>query len=243
MNIGDEYQGRKKRYAPWRDTHVRIAGPAVLRLQEIFAEDWHFETGEDLVDPAYFPRCPPAGDDLVQVIESGPDMPHENIYAVVFTAVTRARKRIQITTPYFVPGAALLTALKGAAWRGVDVRILLPGRVDLKLVQAAGRSYHEELLEAGVRLYEHGHGMLHAKTLVVDGIWSSVGSANMDIRSFRLNFESNVLVTGQDFAEQLETIFERDVARARELTLEMMAQKPHYRRLVEGLARVLSPVL
>jgi cardiolipin synthase len=243
LNIGDEYQGRKKKYAPWRDTHMRAEGPAAWRLQEIFAEDWFFATDEDLIEPRYFPRLQPSGEDLIQVVESGPDQPHETIHTVFFTAITGAQQSIYITTPYFVPDAAVLLALKAASWRGVDVRVLIPGKSDLKLIQMAGRSYHRELLEAGVRLYEHRPGMLHAKTMVVDGIWATVGSANMDVRSFRLNFEVNLLVSGSSFASRMEAIFKNDIAGAHELTLEGMTNKSRATRFAESICRMLSPVL
>ncbi len=243
LNIGDEYQGRKKKYAPWRDTHMRAEGPAAWRLQEIFAEDWFFATDEDLIDSRYFPDLRPAGEDLIQVVESGPDQPYETIHTVFFTAITEAQKRVYITTPYFVPDAAVLMALKTASWRGVDVRVLLPGKSDLKLIQMAGRSYHQELLEAGVKLYEHRPGMLHAKTMVVDRNWATVGSANMDIRSFRLNFEVNLLVSSSNFAARMETIFKQDIIGARELTLEETQNKSRPTRFIESICRMLSPVL
>jgi cardiolipin synthase len=243
LNIGDEYRGRKRRYAPWRDTHVRIEGPAVLRLQEIFAEDWLFATDEDLVDERYYVDAGPYAQELVQIVASGPDQDYGTIHSIFFTAISQARRRIRITTPYFVPDPAVLLALKSAAWRGVDVRVLLPGKSDLKLVQTAGRSFYRELLEAGVLLFEHRPGVLHAKTMVVDGAWSTVGSANMDIRSFRLNFEANVLVFGEAFAAQMETIFQADTERAKAVTLESVRRKPRARRFAEAVCRVLSPVL
>lgn len=243
LNIGEEYRGRKKKFGPWRDTHVRLEGPAVLRLQETFAEDWFFATDEDLIDPKYFPATEPVGTELVHVVDSGPDHVQENIHTLFFTAISRAEKKIYITTPYFVPGPAMLEAIKASAWRGVDVRLLLPGKSDLKLVQVAGRSYYRELLEAGVRLYEHRPGILHAKTMVVDGVWSTVGSANMDIRSFRLNFEVNVLVSGEEVARQMEEIFLSDISSAREMTMETQHQKPKITRLAEAVGRILSPVL
>jgi cardiolipin synthase A/B len=246
LNIGDEYQGRKKKFAPWRDTHMRLEGPAVWRLQEVFEEDWVFATDESLKGNAYFHDFGadnPAGGHLVQVVDSGPDMAHETIHAVFFTAITQARKHICITTPYFVPDNAMLLALKAAAWRGVKIKILLPGKSDMKLVRWAGRSFFRELLDAGVELYEHRPGMLHAKTMVVDGNWSTVGSANMDIRSFRLNFEINVLVSGTEFAAEMERIFELDIAKALKITPELMQQESRAQRFLESFCRVLSPVL
>jgi cardiolipin synthase len=243
LNVGDEYRGRKKKFAPWRDTHVRMEGAAVLRLQEIFLEDWFFATDEDVADPQYFREGQPAGGELVQVVASGPDQDHGTIHAVFFTAITQARHRVFITTPYLVPDPAMLMALKSAVWRGVEVRVLVPGKSDLPLVRLAGRSYYRELLEAGVKLYEHRPGILHAKTMVVDGAWSTVGSANMDIRSFRLNFEVNVLVFGETFAREMESIYLDDIARARPVQLESLRHKSRGARFLEAVARVLSPAL
>jgi cardiolipin synthase len=243
LNIGDEYQGRKKKYAPWRDTHMRAEGPAAWRLQEIFAEDWFFATDEDLIDPRYFPDQRPSGEELIQVVESGPDQPHETIHTVFFTAITEAQKTVYITTPYFVPDAAVLMALKAASWRGVDVRVLLPGKSDLKLIQMAGRSYYRELLEAGVKLYEHRPGILHAKTMVVDGSWATVGSANMDVRSFRLNFEITALLYDQNVTRHLSASIERFCHRARRITLRDVRQRHLPQQLIEGGARLMTPLL
>jgi len=243
LNIGSEYQGRRKKYAPWRDTHLRLEGPAVRRLQEVFLEDWLFATGEDLADAEHFEDPGRCGGELVQVVDSGPDEPTEAIHAVFFTAINEAQERAYVTTPYFVPDGAMLMALKSAAWRGVDVRLLLPGKSDLRLVQWAGRSYFQELLEAGVRIFEHRPGVLHAKTMVIDGVWATVGSANMDRRSFRLNFEVNVLVSSKTLASRMERIFHADTAGAREITLELIQTKRLRSRMVEAFARILSPVL
>ena len=246
LNIGEEYQGRKKKYGPWRDTHLRVEGPAVWRLQEVFSEDWHFTTGENLMEEKYYfgfdeGRFP--GEQVLQVVDSGPDKPRPSLYGVFFTAVTSATNHVYVTTPYFVPDAALLMALKAAAWRGVDVRLLLPGRSDLPLVTWAGRSFYRELLDAGVRIYEHGPGVLHAKTMVVDGVWATVGSANMDIRSFHLNFEVNVVSSGTQLAEQLERIFREDISRSREITLQGIDAEPRWYKFAASVCRVMSPVL
>jgi cardiolipin synthase len=243
LNIGDEYQGRKKKFAPWRDCHTCLKGPAVWRLQEAFAEDWFFTVDRDLSDGKYFPDMRPQGQNLVQVVNSGPDQDYETIHAVIFTAICEAQKRIYITTPYFVPDPAVLLALKSASWTGVDVRILVPGKTDHALIQAASRSYFRELLEAGVKIYEHQPGILHAKTMVVDGAWSTVGSANMDIRSFRLNFEINLLISGSNFGAQMESIFENDISQAKPLTLAALDDRSKYMQLKEAVGRMLSPVL
>ena len=243
LNVGDEYQGRKKKFAPWRDTHLRIEGRAVRQLQEVFAEDWFYITDENLAIPDHFPDIPACGRELVQIMSSGPDHDHSTIHAVFFSAINEADKSIHITTPYFIPDPAMLLALKTAAWRGVDVKLLLPGKSDAPLVKLAGQSYYMELLEAGVKLYEHRPGILHAKTMVVDGIWCTVGSANMDIRSFKLNYEVNALVWGSDFAERLENIFAGDIEGLEPITMKSLTERPTSIKLAESLTRVLSPVL
>jgi cardiolipin synthase A/B len=243
VNIGDEYTGRKRRVGPWRDTHLRIRGPAVLHLQEIFTEDWYFATGEDLIAERWYPEPEAVGNLFVQIIASGPDTDTQPIQRIFFTAITSATKRVHLTTPYFVPDEAILVALETAALRGIDVRLLLPEKSDMRLVLHAGRSYYEQLLKSGVSIYEYKPGILHAKSMVVDDRWATVGSANMDVRSFQLNFEVNAAVLGREFAEELEAVFARDLTQARQVTLESIEKKTLGSRMVESLARVLSPVL
>jgi cardiolipin synthase len=243
VNIGDEYTGRKRKVGPWRDTNLQIRGPAVHHLQEVFAEDWFFATGEELLDERWFPDQQPIGDVMVQIIASGPDTETQPLQRIFFAAVTTAQERVYLTTPYFVPDQAMLVALETAALRGVDVKLLLPSRLDMQLVLHAGRSYYDQLLASGVKIYEYGSGILHAKSMVIDDRWATVGSANMDIRSFRLNFEINAAIFGQDFAHQLAQLFERDLARANQVTLEDLKHKRLAVRMAESLARILSPVL
>ena len=243
VNIGDEYTGRKGKVGAWRDTHLCTEGPSVYHLQEVFAEDWHFATGEDPMDDSWFPDQEQVGDVMVQVVASGPDTDHQPIKCILFAAITSARHRVFLTTPYFVPDQAILMALKTAALKGVDVRLLLPRRSDMPLVRNAGRSYYDELIDSGVRLFEYTGGILHAKTMVVDDTWATVGSANMDIRSFRLNFEINLALYGADFAAHLGAVFERDLESAAEVTSEDLAGRRPGRRVAESLARLLSPLL
>jgi cardiolipin synthase A/B len=243
LNIGDEYQGHDPHLGFWRDTHLKIEGPAVRGLQQIFAEDWCYGTRELLIDRIYYPLLEGAGSDLVQIIPSGPDQNWEPIRRIYFFAIVNARNRVWITTPYFVPDEAILTALTTAALRGVDVRLLLPNRSDLSLVTYAGRSYYRDLLRAGVRIYEYQKGLLHAKTLVVDGTSGTIGSANMDIRSFSLNFEVNAFVYGPRFAEALEDLFLADLQDAHEIDLLSHFRRPFLQRFGESAARILSPLL
>ncbi|MCA9667815.1 MAG: cardiolipin synthase [Myxococcales bacterium] len=242
-NIGDEYTGRKKRVGPWRDTHLKIEGPAVFHMQEVFAEDWHFAAGDDPTDEDWFPEPDTPGNLMVQVVASGPDTDNEPIQRIFFTAITSARRRVLLTTPYFVPDQAMRVALETAALRGVDVRLLLPRISDMPLVLYAGRSYYDELLRSGVRIYEYEGGVLHAKTMVVDDRWATVGSANMDVRSFRLNFEINAAIFGPDFAGEMTKVFDHDLRTSREITREQLKGKKMRRRLFESFARILSPLL
>lgn len=237
FNIGDEYRGA------WRDTHVRIEGPSVVFLQETFAEGWDDATGEKLEDEAYFPDSEAGGDHVVQVVSSGPDRKFEVLFQLFFAGITGARNRVFLTTPYFVPDRAMLAALRTAALRGLDVRVLVPRISDFPISRLAARSFYLDLLEAGVRLFEYERGILHAKTLVVDGIWSTIGSANMDKRSFRLNFETNVSIYGADVAEDLERQFERDLDHSREITEDEIRRSSYARRTVERCCALLAPLL
>ncbi|MCK5798604.1 MAG: cardiolipin synthase, partial [Deltaproteobacteria bacterium] len=243
VNIGDEYTGRKKRVGRWRDTHMRIEGPAVRHLQEIFAEDWHFATDRQPDTAHWFNPVETCGDARVHIIASGPDTDTQPIQRIFFAAVNSATERVWLTTPYFIPDQAMLVALETAALRGCDVRLLLPYRSDAPLVLNAGRSYYNDLLENGVRIFEYQHGILHAKTMLVDHTWATVGSSNMDMRSFRLNFEVNAVVYGKYLAGQLAKVFRNDLRQAREVTLEDVENKKLSQRMTESLARIMSPLL
>ena len=182
-------------------------------------------------------------DALVQVLPSDPGDPWQPIRTALFQGIAGARRRAWLTSPYFVPDESLRTVLLAAALRGMDVRILLPGRSDMRLVRAAGRSYYSELLRAGVRIYEYQAGFVHAKTLVVDDTVASVGSANMDIRSFELNHEMNVLVSDATLVKHMEGEFLRDLKDATEILPEAWEARPYVTRLKENTARLLSPLL
>jgi len=244
INIGDEYRGK---HGPWRDTHIRVRGPAVDALAHVFAEDWHFATRREIpVSPGGRDRAETGGNALVAIVRSGPDIqgsPRETVHRLFFSAITLARRRVYITTPYFIPDRSILVALQTAALRGVDVRLLFPSRSNHRVVFQAGRSFYEELLEAGVKIYEYGPGMIHAKTMVVDGSVGLVGSANMDLRSFRLNFEVHALVRDGETASLLESGFEADIARSEQIVLALFRSRSWTLRVVEGAARLLSPLM
>lgn len=228
----------------WRDTHLRVEGDVVSSLQRVFMEDWLFAAEELVgVSPRYFP--PPSHRDghVVQVVASGPDSTNHAIHRLFFTAITEARQRLWATTPYFVPDEPILTAMLSAALRGVDVRLLVPRKGDSRLVDLAARSYFPELLEAGIRILEYGPRFIHAKTFVVDDDVAIIGTANLDNRSFRLNFEIAAVLYGEPENDALARAFEEDSRHSRELSLDDVAGEPFLRRLGQAGARLLSPLL
>jgi len=243
MNIGDEYRGRWARRPSWTDTHLRVEGPAVERIQEVFAGDWHFTVGEDLLFDRYYPAQESRGDAIVQVVDSGPDDPARAIHATLFHALASARDRVWIATPYFVPDAAISMALTATALRGVDVRLLLPERTDHPLVDLAGESFLPALLEAGVQVFRYEAGMLHSKLVSVDGHWGTLGSANMDVRSFTYNFEVNLLVLSPTLVTRLEAIFQRDLSHSTPFTRAHVDSASLLHRLAVAACRLLAPIL
>jgi cardiolipin synthase len=243
INVGREYLGLDPSIGGWRDTHVRIEGTAVLSLQQTFLRDWLMTTGEALGDEHYFPDCPSAGDCLVQVIDSGPDQSWPSVEIYYAQAIALARERVWITSPYFIPSQVIESALTVAALRGVDVRLLLPHKSDLRLVTLASHSYYAPLLHAGVRIFEYARGFVHAKTMVVDEWVTTIGSANMDMRSFNLNFELNVFVFGRQLCQDIGNQFCLDLKAATEVRGEWERRTGLGRRLVRGFARLLSPLL
>lgn len=245
MNVTDVHTEEFSGDEAWRDTHIRLVGPAVRGLQLVFCEGWHYSAGESLEGDDYFPDTATfdEGGHTVQIVSSGPDENRNAIHKLFVTSMFAAEHRVYLTSPYFVPDATTFDALTTAALRGADVRVLVPRRNDLKLVGAASRSYYPELLDMGVRLFEYGPRMLHAKTLVVDNLVAVVGTANADARSFRLNFE--VVVASYDgvLCSELADAFERDLESAVEVTPETIASYSLGRRLGQNFARLMSPVL
>ena len=249
INIGDEYRGAK---APWRDAHLRVEGPAVLPLLLVLAQDWYFASRRHIEDEEIERArnaallAERAGDATVAIIRSGPDIAgpeRETIHRVLFSAITSARESVFITTPYFIPDRSIVVALQTAALRGVDVRILFPSKSNHPFVFQAGRSFYEELLAAGVRIFEYGPGMIHAKTMVVDGAVALVGSANMDIRSFRLNFEVNTVIHEDEVAARLARCFEEDLAVSKAIDREAFLHRSIGLKVLEAGARLLSPLM
>ncbi|MFO0736750.1 MAG: cardiolipin synthase [Labilithrix sp.] len=234
---------RRDQPAPWRDTHVRLKGDAVRWLQLVFLDDWQYTTGYTARKPQYFPPPTSQGEHRVQIVASGPDRELEPIQRLYFAAIALSQKRVLVTTPYFVPDAPVLTALTTAALRGVDVRILVPRLSDSLVVTAAARSYFDDVLAAGARVFEYQPTMVHSKTIVVDDFFAAVGTANMDNRSFRLNFEVTAILYGETHAETLAKQFALDLKQAREIDEAARRASPLKWRLAEAGARLLSPLL
>ncbi len=243
MNIGDEYIGRDRRLGFWRDTHLRLRGPAVRNLQQIFAEDWFFATGEALTGAQWHPPAEAAGDVVSQVIAGGPDGPHDVFHSLFFAAINEAQERISLATSYFIPTPSLATALETAALRGVRVRLMVPGIADHQWMVVAGRAWYETLLRSGVEIYEFKKGPLHAKTLTVDGVWSLVGSPNFDSRSLLLNFEVAVALYGPRCARELEEQFSDDLAHAPRVDLEQFERRGIWYKLAEQSLKLFAPIL
>jgi cardiolipin synthase A/B len=241
VGIAEEWTGNAHDPDHWRDTHVRVAGPAVLGLQGAFAENWLEATGNVLVGIGHLPELEPVRDDgaPMQVVRSSAGIGDTNIEALYFLAIASARERIELTAAYFVPRPAFIEALCDAADRGVAVRVLVPGsHIDKGFVRTAGRGTYETLLECGVRIWEYGPTMLHAKTLVVDGAWSSVGSVNFDNRSFQLHDEVTLCVQSRSFAGVLAEQFERDLAVSEEIDPERWKERGLLKRAGENALRL-----
>jgi cardiolipin synthase A/B len=221
----------------WRDTHIRVEGPAVATLQWAFVNNWVHQDAGDLPRADYFPRLAPVGDKIVRVLATDPDRGSE-IYKSLLVAVGEAKKSIHITSAYFVPDQQTVDALCAAARRGVDVKLVLPGVSDHGLVFQAGRAFYDPLLEAGVRIFQLQVAVLHAKTAVIDGAWSTIGSANIDRRSFIHNYELNVVVVDPAFGRDMESAFNEDLRDSKEVTLDQWRHRPLSDRFKEWMSRL-----
>ena len=218
--------------------NVRIDGPAVARLQRLFLDTWAEQKGEPLAQRNWFPPLKAQGEHPVRAVASGPDNPAPAIYLAFASAIAHAEKTIHITMAYFVPDPGTVEALKSAAARGVDVTLILPSYTDFWAVFHAGRSHYADLLEAGVKIYERQDALLHSKTIVIDGVWSTVGSSNMDWRSFLHNKELNLVVLGREFGRQMEAMFELDRKRSVRIEAEAWSRRSLDVRMKEWAARV-----
>lgn len=244
MNVGNEYSWRflKRGMTRFQDVHLSIEGPAVLDFCIVFAEDWAFAVGEPLPMPSREQPIESPGAKVVP-LPSGPDQEINASALLYFGGITSATKSVWLTTPYFIPDESISRALESAAIRGVDVRIIVPAKTDAVLVGPAGRHYFRRLLKSGVRILENSQEMLHSKTMVIDGEMAMVGSANLDIRSMRLNFELGVLVADPQLAGALADRFRAAEANSREVLLEGLMAKDFKVQALERFARLLSPIL
>ncbi|WP_243450411.1 cardiolipin synthase [Desulfosporosinus sp. Sb-LF] len=243
LNVGDEYLSRSKKIGFWRDTFLKLEGDAVHFLQTVFLNDWNGVTHQDINNPSYYPHPQNCGNQLTQIAATGPDSDWGSMLQIYFVALTSAEKTISIETPYFIPDEGSVMALKTAALSGLDVRIILQGIPDHKITYWASRSYIEELLESGVRIYRYQKGILHAKVLILDEKVGVVGSTNFDIRSFSLNFEISAFIYDREFARRLEHDFQQDLADSVEFVLQEYKLRPLSNRIKESSARLFSPLL
>jgi cardiolipin synthase len=231
-------RGRTEGEPPWRDTHLQVDGPVVGEFQKLFLATWKKQEGEPLAPRNYLPQLSNKGKEVVRAIGSSPDEPYTLMYATLISAISSAEISVYLTNAYFVPDPQLLAVLKDVAQRGVDVKMILPSYTDSWLVFHVGRSFYEELLSAGVKIYERRGALLHAKTAVVDGVWSTIGSTNLDWRSFLHNDEVNAVILGPEFGAQMQAMFEKDLASSNAITLEQWAQRSISDRLKELAARL-----
>jgi cardiolipin synthase len=222
----------------WRDTDLQLRGPVVAEFQKLFIAAWESQRGAPLAEKNYFPPPKIAGRQVVRAIGSSPDEPFSLIYVTLLSAISSAETSVQLTNAYFVPDPQLLDALEAAARRGVGVSLILPSQTDSWLVFHAGRGYYERLLRAGVKIFERRGVILHSKTALIDGVWATVGSTNLDWRSFLHNHELNAVVLGSEFGKQVQAMFARDLAASDEISLEQWRQRGLGPRLKEWFARV-----
>ena len=229
--------------APVVDLNFKVIGPVVGNLQQIFLEDWFFVAGELENDPASFPELFPAGPALVRAVSDGPDKEFRKLLWIILGALSCARQTVRIMTPYFIPDRSLISALITAALRGVEISLVLPARNNLPYVQWASRSYLWELLQHGIRIYYQPPPFVHTKLFLVDDTWALIGSANLDPRSLRLNFELNLEVYDQAFTGELVRHFEEVIPISREETLENVDSRPLTEKIRDGMAKLFSPYL
>ena len=251
INISDSYSSapsgkrtRKKRdqapaaTAGWRDTHIRIEGPVVTEFQKLYMDTWSRQKGEPLAAKNYFPELKAQGEEIVRVIGNTPEPPQSLIYLTLMSAIGQAELEVHLTIAYFAPDPQLLKALTDAARRGVDVKLLLPSYSDSWAIFNLGRSYYTQLLQGGVKIYERRGAVMHAKTACIDGVWSTIGSTNLDWRSFLHNDEINAVILGRGFAVQMEAMFAKDLTESDPIILAKWQNRSLMPRIKERLARI-----
>ncbi|MEQ5802174.1 cardiolipin synthase [Halomonas sp. H10-9-1] len=241
FNVGVEYLGEHPRHGPWRDTHLKLTGPSVLGLQEAFWEDWHWATGE-LIHLAWQPTVTCEECHNVVIVPSGPADSQDTASLLVQHAIHSARARFWVTSPYFVPDQGVQDALRLAAMRGVDVRIMMPEHPDHLLVFLSAFSFLPDMLRAGVKVYRYQPGFLHQKVMLIDDAAASVGTVNLDNRSFRLNFEITAFLPDRQFAAEVRLMLEKDFSDCRQIAIEEITSRPLWRKLVSRAAYLLAPI-
>ncbi len=244
MNIGGRHMIRDPEVIfPVADMHFKLEGPVVGDLQQVFLEDWYFATGRLMDEKRYFPPLTETGSSLVRVVADGPEKDFRKLHWIIMGALSCARRRVGIMTPYFIPDRALISSMATAAMRGLDVSLVLPAINNLPLVHWATRSYLWELLQCGIRVFYQPPPFAHTKLFLVDGVWSLLGSANLDPRSLMLNFELNMEVYDRKFSESLEGEFMKAVACSKEVSLAEMDNRPFREKVRDGVAKLFSPYL
>jgi cardiolipin synthase len=242
--VSRKWMGNGRVEHHWRDTDIRVEGPVVEYLQAAFAENWLETTGVVLGGEAYFPRpVEPRGEVYAQVVRSSPAAGSFAMYTTFLLAVSAARESISITNPYFVLDRTMQKALVDATRRGVKVRVLVPGEIDHNIVRQASRRQYGDLLRAGIQIYEYAPALLHSKTMVIDGVWATIGSTNLDNRSFALNEELNLILYSRPVARRLERIFEDDLAHSRPVTYAQWRKRPFTSKILEVMALPLRDLL
>jgi cardiolipin synthase len=239
--VGDEYLGRDPKFGHWRDTHIKITGPAVMAAQLSFIEDWLWAMDQEISDLTWEPFVSKENKKVL-IVPSGPADDLETAALMFHHAINSAQKRIWIASPYFVPDDAILAALQLAGLRGVDVRILIPERPDHLLVYLAAYTYLEDVLQTGVRFFRYTDGFLHEKVMLIDDETATVGTANFDNRSFRLNFEITAIIKDRPFTAEIEKMFLTDFAQAREMTEADITRRSWWFKFTSRIARLTSPI-
>lgn len=244
FNIGDEYIGKSERFGYWRDTHCKIKGSAIYGLEWRFLLDWRFAANEEIenMENYFIPKCT-SGKTGVQIVSSGPDSKWTSIKDGYFKMIINARKKVYIQTPYFIPDDSILEALRVAGLSGVDVRVIIPSKPDHPFVYWASLSYIGELLQSGVRFYTYENGFIHSKVVLMDDILSSVGTANLDIRSFKLNFEVNAFIYDEKVNNEISEQFIKDLESCKEITIDEYKKRSFAIKVKESISRLLSPIL
>lgn len=243
LNFADRYQDGVPGIGPWRDTHLKVTGGGATALQIIFMADWYFVSKDILKGEEYFKPFESGHGKLVQMTASGPDSDWESIGQAYFAAIASATDYVYISTPYLMPTADIVTALKTSALGGIDVRIIVPGLSDAITPKWGTNSYIEELLEAGVKIYFYKAGFTHSKVIVADGVFSSVGTANLDFRSLETNFEVNAMIYDEEIAGILADQFLEDQEKSELIILEEWRNRPRINKIKESFARIISPML